>query len=134
VGLNLLLDSHTLLWWWCCPRLLSPRVHGLLSDPEQPVWVSAASLLEISQAQKRGQLPELAPVIWELPELVRQEGFQLLAITARHGLMAGQWRPLRGSGALDHTARLLLAQAQLENLTLVSADPTLRSAAGRCLW
>lgn len=132
--MRLLLDSHALLWWWCCPGLLSPRMRGLLADAQQPVWVSAASLWELSQAQRHGQLPELGSVIWDLPELVEQEGFTLLAISARHGLMAGQWRRTQATHSLDLVGRLLLAQAQLENLTLVSADPVLREAGGSCIW
>ena len=132
--MSLLLDSHVLLWWWCCPGLLSERVRGFLADSQQPVWVSAATVWELSQAQQLGQLAELAPVIWHLPELVREEGFQLLEITARHALIAGQWRARLGSSSPDQTGRLLLAQAQLENLTLVSADPVLRAAGGRCIW
>ena len=132
--MSLLLDSHVLIWWWCCPGLLSERMRGFLADARQPVWVSAATVWELSQAEQLGQLAELAPVIWHLPELVREEGFQLLEITARHALIAGQWRTRLGSGAPDQTGRLLLAQAQLENLTLVSADPVLRAAGGRCIW
>lgn len=131
--MKLLLDTHALLWWWCCPGLLSPRLRGLLADPQQPVWVSAASLWELSQAQRQGQLAELGPVIWQLPELVRQEGFRLLPISARHGLMAGRWRS-REVPELDAIGRVLLAQAQLENLTLASLDPILRLAGGDCIW
>lgn len=131
--MKLLLDTHALLWWWCCPGLLSPRLRGLLADPQQPVWVSAASLWELSQAERQGQLPELRPVIWQLPDLVRQEGFTLLPISAHHGLMAGRWRSHEVPG-LDAIGRLLLAQAQLENLTLASLDPRLRRAGGDCIW
>jgi PIN domain nuclease of toxin-antitoxin system len=95
--MRLLLDTHALLWWWCCPQLLSPRVRARLKNPCQAVVVSVASLWELSEAEQRAELPELSPVIWQLPELV-------------------------------------LAQAQLENLTLVSADTTLRRSGVRCLW
>ena len=47
-GRRLLLDSHVLQWWWCCPGLLSPLVRSLLLDPAMPLWVSAMSLLELS--------------------------------------------------------------------------------------
>jgi len=139
--MRLLLDTHVLLWWWCCPQLLTPRVRERLEDPRQAVAVSVASLWELSEAEQRAELPELSPVIWQLPELVLQEGFALLPIQPRHGLLAGQWRePGPGRAGMnrlrpiDHTGRLLLAQAQLENLTLVSADTTLRRAGARCLW
>lgn len=139
--MRLLLDTHALLWWWCCPRLLSPRVRARLENPCQAVVVSVARLWELSEAEQRAELPELSPVIWQLPELVLQERFARLPVQPRHGLLAGQWReagPERASmqrlRPIDHTARLLLAQAQLENLTLVSADTTLRRSGVRCLW
>lgn len=139
--MRLLLDTHALLWWWCCPQLLSPRVREQLENPHQAVVVSVASLWELSEAEQRAELPELSPVIWQLPDLVIQEGFALLPVQPRHGLLAGQWREPGSGGALvqwlrpiDHTGRLLLAQAQLENLTLVSADTTLHRSGVRCLW
>ena len=89
--MRLLLDSHVLLWWWCCPALLSSKVQALLRAPDQMVAVSAASLWELSLAVEEGKLPELAPVIWELPQLVLDEGFALLAINAQHSLLAGHW-------------------------------------------
>ena len=139
--MRLLLDTHVLLWWWCCPRLLTARVRERLENPCQAVVVSVASLWELSETEQRAELPELSSVIWQLPELVLQEGFALLPIQPRHGLLAGQWRA-RGPGRasqsrlrpIDHTGRLLLAQAQLENLTLVSADTTLQHTGVRCLW
>ena len=90
---TLLLDTHVLLWWWICPRLITPRVLERLQDPEQAVLVSVASLLELSQTHQRGLLPELSPVIWHLPELIRQERFQLLEISAD----AIRWRAPSGA-------------------------------------
>ena len=131
---TLLLDTHVLLWWWICPRLITPRVLERLQDPRQAVLVSAASLLELSQAHQRGLLPELSPVIWHLPELIRQERFQLLEITARDALLAGQWRQRDRTTALDATGRMLLAQAQRRNLILVSGDVHLQHCGVPWLW
>ncbi|MFM2173370.1 MAG: hypothetical protein RLZZ54_1297 [Cyanobacteriota bacterium] len=132
--MKLLLDSHVLLWWWCCPQLLSPRVRQHLADPEQLVLVSVASLWELSSAEQARKLPELTPVIWQLPELISQEGSELLPITARHSLLAGQWRSASRSQPPDPVGSLLLAQAQIENLTLVSHDPALHDRSVRTLW
>jgi PIN domain nuclease of toxin-antitoxin system len=131
---TLLLDTHVLLWWWICPRLITPRVLERLRDPQQAVVVSAASLWEISQAHQRGLLPELSPVIWQLPELIRQERFELLEISARDALLAGQWRQRHRSTALDATGRMLLAQTQRRNLTLVSGDVHLQHCGVSWLW
>lgn len=132
--MKLLLDSHVLLWWWCCPQLLSRRVRQRLTDPAQAVVVSVASLWELSSAEQEHQLPELAPVIWQLPDLIQQEGFELLPITPRHSLVAGQWRTAAGARPPDWVGRLLLAQAHVEQLTLVSHDQSLRDGRVRSLW
>jgi len=131
---TLLLDTHVLLWWWICPRLITPRVRKQLQDPQQPVLVSAASLWEISQAHQRGLLPELSPVIWHLPEPIRQERFQLLEISGRDALLGGQWRQRARTTAIDATGRMLLAQAQRRNLTLVSGDVHLQRCGVPWLW
>ena len=131
---TLLLDTHVLLWWWICPRLLTPRVLEGLQDPQQAVLVSAASLWEVGLAHQRGLLPELSPVIWHLPELIRQERFQLLEISSHDALLAGQWRQRNRTTALDATGRMLLAQAQRRNLTLVSGDVHLQHCGVPWLW
>jgi len=131
---TLLLDTHVLLWWWICPRLLTSRVLARLQDPQQTVLVSAASLWELSQAHQRGLLPELSPVIWHLPELIRQERFQLLEISASDALLAGQWRPPNPKARIDPTGRMLVAQAQRRNLRLVSGDVHLQHCGVPWLW
>jgi PIN domain nuclease of toxin-antitoxin system len=132
--MRLLLDSHVLLWWWCCPALLSSKVQALLQAPDQPVVVSAASLWELSLAVEEGELPELTPVIWELPQLVLDEGFALLAINAQHSLLAGRWHTCGKHPQPDAVDRLLLAQAQSEGLSLISTDLALRGQGVPVIW
>jgi PIN domain nuclease of toxin-antitoxin system len=132
--MGLLLDTHVLLWWWICPQLLRPRVLERLQDPDQSVLVSAASLWELGLAQQRGLLPELSPVIWQLPALIRHDAFQLLEISAQDALLAGQWRQQTCTAPIDVTGRLLLAQAQRHNLTLVTADLHLQHGGVPWLW
>jgi PIN domain nuclease of toxin-antitoxin system len=132
--MKLLLDSHVLLWWWCCPALLSSKVQALLQAPDQPVVVSAATLWELSRAVENGELPELAPVVWELPQLVLDEGFAILAIHAQHSLLAGQWHTRGKHPQPDAVDRYLLAQAQSEGLSLVSSDLALRGHGVPVIW
>ena len=132
--MGLLLDTHVLLWWWICPRLLTPKVLKRLQDPQQAVLVSAASLWELSLAHQRGQLPELSPVIWQLPELIRQDDFLLLEISACDALLAGQWPQRACKAPINTTGRMLLAQAQRHNLTLVSGDVHLQHCGVPWLW
>ena len=74
-----LLDSHVLLWWWFDPQRLPEGVLALLSNPETPIVVSAASVWELSIKHHQGKLLELE---------------QLLMITADSQLAAFPFRQL----------------------------------------
>jgi PIN domain nuclease of toxin-antitoxin system len=125
-----LLDSHVLLWWWFDPQRLSSAAHALLVEPTNPILVSAASIWELSLKVHRGKLPELERVIADLPGLLQADGFQELPITAAHGLRAGAYpQPHR-----DPFDRMLAAQAELDCLVLLSADPQLSSFPCQILW
>jgi PIN domain nuclease of toxin-antitoxin system len=116
--LKLLLDTHALLWW-------------LLDDPELPasarrsigradeVRVSAASIWEVAIKQRLGKLPELALAVSELPGLVRDCGFVPLPVDERHAAAVASL-PLHHRDPFDH---LLIAQAQIERLAIVTRDP-----------
>ena len=125
-----LLDSHVLLWWWFDPELLSAAVRELLLDPTTPVLVSAASVWELSLKHHQGKLPQLEQAIGDLPGLLQSDGFEALPIALAHGLRAGAYsQPHR-----DPFDRMLAAQAELERLVLLTADPQLSTFPCRVLW
>ena len=125
-----LLDSHVLLWWWFEPERLSQAVQILLADPATTVLVSAASVWELSLKHHQGRLPELQQAIGELPGLLQADGFQPLPIALAHGLRAGAYsQPHR-----DPFDRMLAAQAELERLVLLTADPQLSTFPCHTLW
>ena len=125
-----LLDSHALLWWWFDPDRLSGAVRELLSDPATPVLVSSASVWELSLKHHQGKLPELNDVIADLPGLLQADGFEALPISLAHGLRAGSYsQPHR-----DPFDRMLAAQAELDRLVLLSADPQLSTFPCQTLW
>ena len=125
-----LLDSHALLWWWFDPDRLSGAVRQLLSDPATPVLVSAASVWELSLKHQQGKLPELNGVITDIPGLLQADGFEALPISLAHGLRAsGYSQPHR-----DPFDRMLAAQAELDRLVLLSADPQLSTFPCQTLW
>ena len=125
-----LLDSHVLLWWWFDPDRLSGAVRELLSAPATPVLVSAASVWELSLKHHQGKLPELNGVIADLPGLLQADGFEALPISLAHGLRAGSYsQPHR-----DPFDRMLAAQAELDRLVLLSADPQLSTFPCQTLW
>jgi PIN domain nuclease of toxin-antitoxin system len=125
-----LLDSHALLWWWFDPDRLSTAVRELLTNPAMPVLVSAATVWELSLKHHQGTLPELSSAIADLPGLLQADGFEALPISLAHGLRAGGYsQPHR-----DPFDRMLAAQAELDRLVLLTADPQLSTFPCQTLW
>jgi PIN domain nuclease of toxin-antitoxin system len=110
----MLLDTHVLLWWLFDDPSLNPGVANLIANGGESITVSAVSGFEIATKQALGKLN--APD--DLEEQVEQSGFTQLPLTLAHGVAAGKLPPHHK----DPFDRLLVAQAQLEGLTLVTAD------------
>ncbi|MGX6601981.1 type II toxin-antitoxin system VapC family toxin [Micromonosporaceae bacterium Da 78-11] len=111
--MSLLLDTHVVLWWLSDDPTLAVEIKDRL-DHEPDVYVSPATIWEIAIKQSIGKLDKPA----DLPERVRDSGFRHLNITAEHGIVAGRL-PLIHRDPFD---RMLIAQAQVERLTLVTRD------------
>jgi PIN domain nuclease of toxin-antitoxin system len=128
--LELLLDTHALLWWLAEPDRLSPEAQAAIAEPANGVHVSAASGWEIATKVRLGKLPAARELLDDLPGLLAAQGFQLMPITLQHSLHAGSY-PIPHRDPFD---RLLAAQAELAMLALVSIDPALQAFPCRLLW
>jgi PIN domain nuclease of toxin-antitoxin system len=124
--MKLLLDSHVLLWVLDTPERLPPLVHELVSDTTITVLVSIPSLWELRIKALNGKLE--APD--DLSGLALASGFSLLPVEVRH---IGQLDRLPNHHR-DPFDRMLIAQAQVDGLTLVSADRTIRLYDVPILW
>lgn len=111
--MRLLLDTHALLWW-LADRELSKAVREAIADPANDVAVSAASAWEISIKRAIGKLS--APD--DLAEQIEAGGFERLPIRIDHAVLAGAL-PRHHDDPFD---RMLLAQAKIESLTIVTRD------------
>jgi len=111
---SLLLDTHVILWWLTDDPTLADEIKVRL-DHEPDVYVSTATFWEVAIKQAIGKLPESA----RLPERIRDSGFAELPISWQHATVAGRLPPIHR----DPFDRMLVAQAQLENLILVTRDP-----------
>lgn len=120
-GLKLLLDTHALLWWWTDDAQLPASARQDIANPDNQIWVSAASAWEIATKQRIGKLPGVPDASTHFMTLVSADGFTLLPISAMHALRAGSY-PAEHRDPFD---RMLAAQAELERLTLLSLDPAL---------
>ncbi len=112
--MRLLLDTHVLLWWFAGERLV-PEAKRLIAAPDSDVFVSAASPWE---AEIKAQLGKLT-VRGDLAAQVARDGFIELPVSFAHGVAAARL-PTHHRDPFD---RMLVAQAQLEGLTIVTRDP-----------
>jgi len=116
--LRLLLDTQALLWAWNGSLRLGKRAKQLIASDSIDVWVSAASAWEIANKAALGRLKlRESPDVW-FPTAMAQSNFRPLPISIEHALKASIL-PRHHSDPFD---RLLIAQAQVESLTIVTAD------------
>lgn len=113
--MRLLLDTHAWLWWLSDPDQLDPATAAHIASPEHLVAVSAASVWEVVIKRARGRLRfDGDPVA-----VVTDSGFEALAISLVHAARAGDLPPHHR----DPFDRMLVAQAAIEGLTIVTRDP-----------
>ena len=112
--MNLLLDTHILIWALEDNPLLSENAREAILKGENMVFVSSASVWEMSIKKSIGKLniPD------NLQEELEQHRFTLLDITFEHANLAGKLPPIHR----DPFDRMLIAQAKIEKLTLISKD------------
>ena len=123
--MNLLLDTHTLIWALADSPELTPAAREASVDGNNLVFVSAASVWEISITRALGKLS--APDT--LLEEIERHRFTPLEIELEHADRAGRLPPIH----LDPFDRMLVAQAQSEQLTLVTRDSEIQKYAVHCL-
>ena len=115
--MRILLDTHLLLWWLEASPLLPARARELVSNPENTVFVSAVSLWEIWLKQSLGKLR--LPL--NFTERLAAESFESLPLLASHPRQVSLMPWLHR----DPFDRMLVAQAQVEKLVLLTADEAL---------
>jgi PIN domain nuclease of toxin-antitoxin system len=127
---ELLLDTHALLWWLDGDARLSPLAVAAIGNPSTRVFVSAACAWEIATKVRIGKLPGASEVAERFGEIIRSQDFDPLPISVEHarqaGLMPGDHR--------DPFDKMLIAQAQIEGLTLVTNEPLFEQFGVRRLW
>ncbi|MBL8165180.1 MAG: type II toxin-antitoxin system VapC family toxin [Anaerolineae bacterium] len=128
--MKVLLDTHTFIWADSDPSKLTARVSALIRDPNNTVFLSIASLWEIQIKFQAGKLSLRIP----LPELVKHQQqtnqIVMLPVTVDHvyGLEA---LPTHHRDPFD---RILIAQAQVENLTMLSHDAVFAQYPIQVIW
>lgn len=128
--MNLLLDTHALLWWLDGDSSLSLPARQVIADPASTVLFSAASAWEIANKVRIGKLPNAVHVAEHFAEILDDQSFRELSITVAHarraGLLPGEHR--------DPFDRMLIAQAQIESLIFVSNETLFDRFGVQRLW
>ena len=127
----LLLDTHALLWVLLDPARIPAETLATVRAPDTTVYVSAASAWEVATKHRLGKLQGAAAVVSGYREHLARLRAEELPITGHHALTAGtlQW------SHRDPFDRVIVAQALLESLTVVTSDAVLTEfPAIRTLW
>lgn len=123
--MQLLLDTHVLLWAAGAPQNLSAATLALIEDPANQTWFSAASLWEIAIKSALGR-EDFHVDAGLLRRGLIDAGWQELAISGVHALAVAQLPPLHR----DPFDRMLVAQALAEGMALITADAALPAYPG----
>jgi PIN domain nuclease of toxin-antitoxin system len=115
---NLLIDAHAFCWWIADQPELADEARAAIADPDNIVGVSAATIWELAIKQAAGRL-EFAG---DFREELETNRFDVLPIGLEHALAAARLPPHHN----DPFDRMLVAQAQIERLTIVTRDRRIR--------
>lgn len=125
-----LLDTHTFLWWITDDPRLSPRARRIIENGENHLFLSAASGWEMAIKAKLGRL--------QLPGDLERFIIEQLSLNAIESLPIQMAHALHVYRLPDHHRdpfdRLLIAQAQLENLPILTADPQIARYLVKTIW
>lgn len=125
-----LLDTHSLLWWLSDNPALTKAARKLIEETKNEIFVSAASAWEIATKVRLGELPTATDLVADFAGHLQREGFQTLAISAEHAIRAG----LLPGPHKDPFDRMIIAQAQAENMPIISNESLFDAYGVRRIW
>jgi PIN domain nuclease of toxin-antitoxin system len=128
--MRLLLDTHTFLWWDSQPNKLPAKVLALCEDAQNEMFLSVASIWEMQIKHQLGKLELHLPLDKLVSDQVQKNAIQILPIQTAHVL---------GISALpnahkDPFDRLLIAQANVEKMVLLSGDGVFDQYPVKIIW
>ncbi len=125
-----LLDTHTFLWSNTADPRLSPVVRDLIEDAANEIVFSSVSALEIAVKYAKGRLPIPDPPVPWVTKRISLQGLYLLSIDVDHALRVADL-PLVHHDPFD---RLLIAQAQVEGLPILTSDVNISRYDVEVIW
>lgn len=128
--MRLLLDTHALIWLFLGRDDLPPVARQAIASEQNEVFVSAASAWEIATKFRKGKLSQAAFLAQEFEALIAEQGIAELSITARHARVSGLLQIAND----DPFDRMIVAQALLENMAVVSNETSFDAAGIVRIW
>lgn len=128
--MNLLLDTHTFLWFSWGDKQLSPQARSLIENDEHTKYVSMASIWEMAIKLNLGKLKLARPFEDFLTERIDGNGFEVLPIERAHSLQLVSM-PLHHRDPFD---RMLVAQCLTEDAAILSIDAVFDAYGVRRMW
>jgi PIN domain nuclease of toxin-antitoxin system len=128
--MRVLLDTHAFVRFELEDPQLSEIGRGTIADASNDVLVSAATAYEIGLKASLGRLTLPEPAETYVPSRIALEGFEPLPIDVRHAARAAALPGIHG----DPFDRLLVAQAQIEGIPIVTADPAIARYDVETIW
>jgi PIN domain nuclease of toxin-antitoxin system len=126
--MRFLLDTHALIWWLTDHPRLSHAARSAIADPDNVAFASAASGYEIANKQRLGKLS--GKIAQDLPSALRRARLPVLGLSLEHTIAAG----LLPGPHRDPWDRLIMAQAMVDDLTIVTIDPVFGDYAVPTWW
>jgi PIN domain nuclease of toxin-antitoxin system len=128
--MKLLLDTHAFLWFIMGSSNLSPSARALIEDEASERFLSVASLWEIAIKLSIGKLTLSAPFDVLIPQQLSLNGIELLGVAIHHATVVSTL-PFHHRDPFD---RLLIAQAIVESMPIISMDTAFDMYAVNRLW
>lgn len=128
--MRVLVDTHAFFWWTVDDPKLSRTAREIIADPDNEVIVSAVTAWELATKARVGKWPGAADLVHQIETVLASNGFLPLPVTIDHarkaGFLVGRHR--------DPFDRMLAAQAQAENIPILTVDPVFELLGARAHW
>jgi PIN domain nuclease of toxin-antitoxin system len=128
--MKLLLDTHTFIWWDSEPAKLSPQAIALCQDQQNSLVLSVASVWEMQIKLQLRKLKLTLPLAELIESQQQTNHLEILPVLLTH-VLALQHLPAHHKDPFD---RLLIAQANIEDVVIVSNDPMFPKYTDKVVW
>lgn len=128
--MKFLLDTHAFLWWVIDDIQLSEHAKEIIGNSDNQIFLSAASGWEIAIKSRIGRLKLPRPIGGFIIEQMSENAIDNLSITMSHALQVSEL-PDHHRDPFD---RLLISQAQIENMPILSVDPLIKKYDVEVIW